>query len=159
VLLIKLRDVEHLLRLAAVFLIGIVLFLVVRAQLVPRSFGKYGHYRANAVGEISAIPVKFAGHQVCESCHSDVVEVKQAGPHAHVNCEACHGALARHADDPAAIQPQLPDSAVLCSKCHEANIAKPKGFPQVVSVEHSSGQKCTRCHVAHNPTRMQGDKR
>jgi hypothetical protein len=155
----KLRDVEHLLRLATVFLLGIVIFLVVRTQFVPRSFGRYGHYRADAVGEIAAKPVKFAGHQVCEGCHSDVAEAKQAGPHAHVNCEACHGALANHADDPVSVQPQLPDSAVLCARCHEENIAKPPGFPQVVSLDHSSGQKCTRCHVAHNPKQMQGDKR
>jgi hypothetical protein len=154
----KFKDVEHLLRLATVFLVGTVLFLVLRSQFVPRSFGKYGHYRADAVGEIAALPVKYAGHQVCEGCHSDIAEVKQAGPHARVNCEACHGPQARHADDPGSIQPQLPDSGVLCAKCHEANIAKPQGFPQVVSLDHSSGQKCTTCHVAHNPKKMQGDK-
>lgn len=152
----KFRDIEHLIRLAAVFLVGIALFLVLRAHFVPRSFGHYGHYRGDAVGEASAKPVKFAGHQVCEGCHSDVAQVKQAGPHAHVNCEACHGALAPHADDPVSIKPQLPDTAVLCVKCHEANAAKPKGFPQVVSLDHSSGAACKTCHLPHNPKQMPG---
>ena len=53
------------------------------------------------------IPIKFAGHQTCETCHSDVLDVKSSGKHAHVNCEACHGALAKHADDPSAVTPVL----------------------------------------------------
>ena len=43
---------------------------------------------------------KFAGHQTCETCHTDIADTKTKGAHAHVNCEACHGALAAHADDP-----------------------------------------------------------
>jgi hypothetical protein len=39
------KDAEHLLRIAAVFVAGIFAFLGVRAFLVPRSFGEYGHYR------------------------------------------------------------------------------------------------------------------
>jgi Cytochrome c554 and c-prime len=156
--LAKFKDVEHLARLAAVFLVGIALFLLLRAHFVPRGFGQYGHYRPDAVGELSAKPVNFAGHQVCEGCHDEVAQLKKAGPHAHVNCEACHGAQARHADDPGSIKPQLPDSAVLCAKCHEANAAKPRGFPQVVSLEHSTGTACNRCHVPHNPKQMQGAK-
>jgi uncharacterized CHY-type Zn-finger protein len=156
--LAKLKSIEHLLRLAAVLVIGVVLFVLLRAQFVPRTFGQYGHYRGAAVGEISSKPVKFAGHQTCEGCHDDVLKVKNAGPHAHVNCEACHGAQARHADDPGTLKPQLPDTAVLCSRCHEANIAKPKGFPQVVSAEHSSGVVCKTCHLPHNPKQMPGEK-
>ena len=140
------------------FVVGFVLFLVMRAHFVPRTFGQYGHYRGAAVGEISSKPVKFAGHQVCEACHDEVVKMKSAGPHAKVNCEACHGPQIRHADDPAAVKPQLPDTAVLCGRCHEANLAKPKGFPQVISAEHSSGVVCKTCHLPHNPKQMPGEK-
>lgn len=155
----RLRDAEHLFRLAIIVLVVLVLLLLLRARLVPRSFGEWGHYRGNSVAENAAAPVTFAGHQVCEECHSDVAQLKQGGPHAHVNCEACHGAQARHADDPVSIKPQLPDTSVLCARCHEANIAKPKGFPQVVSVEHSGGGACKTCHVPHNPKQAPGDKR
>ena len=97
-----------------------------------------------------------------------------AGKHAHVNCEACHGALAQrlpapaappaglyqrlltfaglslppdppillHADDPTTVKPVLPDTAVLCARCHTASAAKPKGFPQVVPADHSNGMPC-----------------
>ena len=136
---------------AAVFAVGIVLFLVLRGVFVPRTFGQYGHYRAAAIAEIASRPVMFAGHQACESCHTDVLEVKSKGVHAHVACEYCHGPLAKHADDPTALQPPHIDVAVLCVRCHEANIAKPKSFPQVVSADHSGGVVCDTCHKPHSP--------
>lgn len=145
------RDAGHLFRLAGVFLAGILLFLVLRSFLVPKSFGQYGHYRGNSLSEIAARPSNFAGHETCETCHSDVLEKKKDGKHARVNCEACHGALAKHADDPASVTPQKLDTAVLCVRCHEANAAKPKGFPQVVSADHAGGLPCDTCHQPHSP--------
>jgi hypothetical protein len=126
-------------------------FLVVRHFVVPKSFGQYGHYRGASMGEIAARPVQFAGHEACEACHTDVVEKKKNGKHAQVNCEACHGALAKHADDPSTVKPTLPDTAVLCARCHTASAAKPKGFPQVVPAEHSNGLPCESCHQPHSP--------
>ena len=99
----NLKDTGHLFRMAAVFAAGIVLFLVLRGIFVPKTFGQYGHYRAAAMAEIAAKPVMFAGHQACESCHTDVLEVKSKGVHAQVACESCHGPLAKHADDPTAL--------------------------------------------------------
>ena len=97
-------------------------------------------------------------HETCETCHSDVLEVKKAGKHAGVNCEACHGPLAKHAEDPGSVVPQLPDTAVLCARCHEENIAKPKTFPQVVSAQHSGGVVCKSCHQPHSPLLQPGGK-
>ncbi|MGB9071259.1 MAG: multiheme c-type cytochrome [Terriglobales bacterium] len=144
------KDAGHLFRLAAVFLAGTLAFLGMRVFLVPKSFGQYGHYRGDAIAEMAARPVKFAGHQACEECHADVLEKKKAGRHARVNCEACHGPLAKHADDPS-VQPVKLDTAVLCVRCHEANAAKPKGFPQVASADHSTGLPCDTCHQPHSP--------
>jgi len=155
----KFKDAEHLIRLAGAFAIGIVVFLLLRSYFVPRSFGQYGHYRGDALTEIAAKPVSYAGHQTCEVCHGDVLEVKKAGKHAGVNCEACHGALAAHAADPASVVPKLPDTAVLCAQCHEQNIAKPKSFPQVVSKEHSGGVDCKICHQPHSPLLAPGGKK
>jgi len=145
------KDAEHLLRVALVFVAATVAFVLVRAVLVPRSFGEYGHYRGNAITEIAAQRVVFAGHQACETCHPDVVTVKNAGKHTGVNCEACHGALATHAADPVTVHPPKLDTAILCVRCHEANDAKPKGFPQVVAKDHSSGLSCETCHQPHSP--------
>lgn len=148
----KFKDVEHLLRLAAVFLAGIIIFLVARTQLVPKSFGEYGHYRGDALNEVASRPVKYAGHKACEDCHSDIFEAKSTGKHAGVNCEACHGPLANHAADPGSVVPQLPDTKVLCARCHTANIAKPKSFPQVVVADHAGDLACNTCHKPHVPS-------
>ena len=73
------KDAEHLLRVAFVFAVVTIAFVLVRAVLIPRSFGEYGHYRGNAITEMAARPIVFAGHQTCETCHGDVIAVKQAG--------------------------------------------------------------------------------
>ena len=150
------KDNEHLLRLAAVVAVGVLLLIFLRTQFIPKSFGQYGHYRADALKDITARPVAFAGQKACAECHGDVLEHKTAGKHTTVRCEACHGALANHAADPASVVPQLPDTRVLCARCHEANSAKPKNFPQVNAKEHSGGEKCNTCHQPHSPLQMPG---
>jgi hypothetical protein len=181
------KDAGHLFRFAGLFVLAFLVFLVVRHYVVPKSFGQYGHYRGAAIGEITQHPAKFAGHEACETCHSDVAEKKKAGKHAHVSCEACHGAifeplpvaeqprpnlyqralalivrpippdppLLRHAEDPS-VKLVLPDTAVLCARCHAASAAKPKGFPQVVPAEHSQGLPCETCHNPHSPQMTAG---
>src|ERR1035438_5186771 len=177
------KEAGHLLRFAGLFVLAFIVFLVVRHFVVPPSFGQYGHYRAAAIGEIASHPVKFAGHDTCEACHSDVADKKIKGKHAHVNCEACHWALVqrlpnpagpkpnlyerfvalfvppappdppllRHAEDPTSVKAVLPDTTVLCARCHTASAAQPKGFPQVVPADHSNGMPCDNCHQPHSP--------
>jgi len=177
------KDAGHLFRFAGLFVLAFLVFLVVRHYVVPKSFGQYGHYRGAAMGEIAQHPAKFAGHDTCETCHSDVAEKKSHGKHAHVNCEACHGALfqrvaapeqprpnllqravasvthpappdpqlLRHIDDPTTVKAVLPDTAVLCIRCHTASAAKPKSFPQIVPADHYAGPPCGSCHEPHSP--------
>ena len=145
------KDIEHLVRLAVVMAIALVAFVGLRALVVPHSFGQYGHYRGAAIAEIAARPAAFAGHDVCDACHTDVVDQKKLGKHVVVPCEACHGAQAKHADDPASVKPSKLDTAVTCARCHEANSAKPKAFPQVVTADHSGGIACDTCHQPHRP--------
>jgi hypothetical protein len=144
------KDAGHLLRFAGLFVIAFLVFWGIRGYVVPKTFGQYGHYRAAAMTEIAAHPVKFAGHDACEACHTDEVATKAKGKHAHVNCEACHGPQAGHADDPS-VTPSKLDTAVLCVRCHAASAARPKSFPQVVADEHSSGVACETCHQPHSP--------
>jgi len=147
----KFKDAAHLFRLAGVFAAGLLVFVLVRSFLVPKSFGQYGHFRADALSEIKAQPVHYAGHEACEACHSDALEQKTKGKHVRVNCEACHGPLAKHTEDPGGVTPEKLDTAKLCVRCHEANPAKPKWFPQVASADHSAGLACNECHQPHNP--------
>ena len=150
------KDAGHLFRFVGIFVVLFIIFLVARRYVVPKSFGQYGHYRGAAMGEIAAHPLHFAGHQACETCHVDVQDVKKNGKHAHVNCEACHGPLAQHADDPASVTPKKPDTATLCVRCHAASAARPKGFPQVQAEEHSTGLPCETCHQPHSPAMPAG---
>jgi hypothetical protein len=145
------KDTEHLIRLAVVAAMGAMLFLVLRTLVVPRSFGEYGHYRGAAIAEAAERPIAHAGHEVCEGCHTDASDQKKLGKHVVVPCEACHGAQAKHADDPGTVKPPKLDTAIVCSRCHEANSAKPKGFPQVVPADHSGGLACDTCHQPHRP--------
>lgn len=156
----RFKDAKHLFRLAGFFGIGLVAMILARTLLVPKSFGKYGPYRGDAVTEIASLPVAFAGHQACEACHSDVVDVKTKGSHKGVNCEACHGALAKHVDDPGSVQPAKLDTLVLCVRCHEVNGARPKTFPQITSKDHNeAGLPCETCHQPHSPRIETGVKR
>jgi uncharacterized CHY-type Zn-finger protein len=145
------KDAGHLLRFAGLFVVAFLVFLAVRGRVVPKSFGEYGHYRGAAIGEIAAHPMKFAGRQACEDCHSDIAATKAGGKHARVNCEACHGALAAHAADPTAVTPAKLDTAILCARCHAASAAKPKDFPQVDPAAHANGLACETCHHPHSP--------
>ena len=148
-----LRDSGHLIRPAVILLAGLGIFLAVRTAFIPKAFGEYGHYDPAALERIRARSVSYAGQDQCVLCHDEQAKARAAGKHAHVACEACHGPQASHAlaDDPSAHKPPLPDVANLCRRCHEKDAAKPKGFPQVVTAEHSGGALCNTCHQPHNP--------
>ena len=65
------NDWIHLIRPALVLLIGIGLFLVVRGAVIPKDFGRYGHYRPGALDTIRQRPIAFAGQDACVLCHDD----------------------------------------------------------------------------------------
>ena len=144
------RDAEHLFRLAGLFLAGFVLFLVVRAWLVPENFGAYGHYRPAAVDAVAALPVRFAGRAACGECHDDVVEKRVGGKHAQIGCESCHGPAGDHVSAPTEHHPIRPDRAG-CLQCHGILTGRPASQPQVDPQEHAGDAKCTECHDPHHP--------
>ena len=145
------KDAGHLFRFACLFVLAFVVFLVVRHFVVPKSFGKYGHYRGAAIAEIAAspralrrppdlrgLPLRYRRHQ----------ERRQA--------RACElRGLPRPAGKarrrPRSIQPAKLDTATLCVRCHAASAARPKDFPQVNAADHSNGIPCETCHQPHTP--------
>jgi predicted CXXCH cytochrome family protein len=145
------KDKEHLVRVAVLAVGGVMLFLLIKALLVPADFGVYGHFRAGALDDNRNRPLAFAGRQACADCHEDIVKARQASKHAGIGCETCHGPLAKHAADPAALEPERPDKRNLCLGCHHENVARPARFPQVNPNDHGDAGPCTSCHQAHHP--------
>ncbi len=138
-------------RLAVLFAIFIGLFIMVRHFLVPKSFGKYGHYRADALAEIAQLPIAYAGKEVCAGCHENIVKEKAKARHAKIACETCHGPAVKHTEDPMSVKPNKPKGRDFCGTCHSKNAARPKNIPQVNLDEHNAGMDCYLCHKAHNP--------
>ncbi len=145
------KEAAHLIRPAIVFLIGLGLFAVARKAVIPPTFGQYGHYRAAALDDIRRKPIHFAGQDACAVCHTDQLKVRNAGLHRTIACEACHGPASIHADDPGKSKPAITAIAALCTRCHEANPAKPAWFKQVSTASHNAGTSCEICHQPHSP--------
>jgi hypothetical protein len=145
-----LRDKEHLVVLTGLFFLALLVFLGLRALLVPADFGVYGHFRRSALDENQARPLVYAGREVCQTCHVDEAAKLKTGKHAGVGCEACHGALGAHAEDPSTAQARRPAGRDFCLGCHAANVAKPHKFPQIQAKGHADGP-CVTCHTPHSP--------
>jgi len=146
------RDYEHVVRMAALFALGIAAFLIWRSWMVPSDFGVYGHYRAGAIEAAALRPSHYAGQATCVECHTDVQDVRSAGRHAKVACEACHGPLGGHANGETDVAPIRPSPRAVCLTCHTARLGMPATFPKIVVNEHSEAGPCTECHAAHAPS-------
>ena len=146
------KDYEHLVRLASIFVIGLLVFAVARAQFVPKDFGKLGHYRASAIDDIRRRPIAYAGRATCSECHSDVVDEAAPSKHKALPCETCHGPSAKHVDDQEVLPKKLDGN--FCVRCHAANTGKPSTHPTVNLTDHSDPKdSCTSagCHKPHDP--------
>jgi hypothetical protein len=133
--------------------IGIVSsYMVARAVLTPASFGQYGWFRGDALEEIAARPVTFAGRKACDECHSEEYQKVAKFEHKTVSCESCHGPAHAHADNPDVKLAKLTDND--CMRCHESNVSRPKFLKQVTIKDHFRGQRCVECHVPHQPTEV-----
>jgi hypothetical protein len=151
----RFKDYQHILRMAAIFALGITAFFVLRAAMVPKDFGVYGHYRAGALKDNAARQIQYAGRAACVDCHGEIQQARAAGKHAGIGCESCHGPLARHAAGEMPDLPQKPHNRETCLRCHTSRPSKPAGFPQIVPADHPRDhprdRACTACHPAHNP--------
>lgn len=142
---------KQLIPLIIIFVITIAALIAARTILVPKSFGEKGHYRADAVPEIMSLPQVYAGVDVCNDCHDDIVETKAESHHKGVACEACHGPALAHAEAPDEVIPKAPRGRGFCPTCHGYNPSRPTGFPQIIPERHNPGKPCMSCHNPHNP--------
>jgi hypothetical protein len=130
-------------------------YLIAQYLLTPASFGQYGWYRGDALGELASREPVFAGKKSCEECHSDVQKVLFKGEHKGLSCEGCHGVALPHTrnpDNPKNNPGKLDMSH--CTRCHEANPSRPAWLKQIPSKTHFAGRKCTECHSPHQPSEV-----
>ncbi len=147
----KPRIPQQIVSLTILFAILIAILIVSRTLLIPKSFGEYGHYRADAVAEIAAQPIQYAGYRACKDCHEDIYDLKANSNHKGLSCEICHGAAAKHTEAPDENIPTAPRERGFCPLCHGYNPSRPTGFPQILEITHNPGKPCISCHNPHNP--------
>jgi hypothetical protein len=145
------NNYSHLVRMATLFVAGLLVFLLGRSYFVPSDFGLYGHYRAGALDDARARPIAFAGQAACVECHSDIGDLRKTARHASVSCESCHGALATHAAGDEPLKPAHPDGTRTCVGCHLKSRSKPSTFPQIEVADHAGDARCIECHNPHAP--------
>jgi formate-dependent nitrite reductase cytochrome c552 subunit len=138
-------------RVAMVYIVIAIIFLIVRSFIVPPSFGEYGWYRGDSVSEIMNLSVKHAGSYSCSNCHQTEYKAWTTGKHSTVNCESCHGPLKYHVDDPGGSKVEVNATREFCGLCHNENPSRPEGFPQINLESHGNGFTCVTCHNPHYP--------
>lgn len=144
---------DQVIRLAVLFVCAAIVMVVVRQVLIPPSFGKYGHYRADAIDVAAAQDIKYAGWSACVECHDEIEQAKSKSYHRSLSCEVCHGAAADHVKDPEGHAPVVPRKrGEACLYCHSYLASRPTGFPQIIERLHNPLEPCISCHNPHDPT-------
>lgn len=150
---------KHVIRAFLLLGMGFLGFLVVRAFMIPPSYGAYGHYRGDNVMEQRDHPVINGGRESCQKCHVEQYKTVMEHEHKKVNCENCHAPVALHARADKKVADMPKDrKATLCMRCHERLAARPKSHPQVDVMKHLkdvgeqwSPEVCVDCHDPHSP--------
>ena len=137
--------------------------LAAKKIFTPGSFGKFGHYRADAIQDEKDRPLRHMTNDSCLSCHPHIKEMHLEGIHKTVSCEFCHGPLADHVEDNVKIAAlpvkQGKEITTLCLRCHNQIIrARPKesikmiAMPQHLEEKHVRlDHNCDQCHNVHAP--------
>ena len=155
------RPSSFYLRLISVFVAIVVLVLVGRAIFVPDSWGKYGYYRGDYIGEEAAKAMTYGTNESCKECHIEVYDLKKGSAHDRLSCEICHGPVVDHAKDGKKIGDMPVEGKSiqtdLCLKCHQKVVGRPEKFPMIEYPEHLEEQDvktthtCNQCHTVHAP--------
>lgn len=124
-------------------------YSIARYFLTPPSFGQFGWFRGDALGELSNRDRAYGGRKACEECHEEVVKKVATHGHKTLACEGCHLPAQNHVDNPDIKPPKFHFST--CVRCHEANPSRPKWHKQIVVKNHYAVSNCTECHIAHAP--------
>jgi hypothetical protein len=134
------------------FVVFVSVFILIQRALKPESFGKYGHYRADAIDDNIRKTSYFKGKEECASCHQDIFDLTDSDLHAEISCESCHSPKIDANTECKVMPPIVEGTIKFCATCHATNPARiKKGVPQLDFNEHEKGKNCIECHNAHAP--------
>ena len=154
---------SHVIRIVLALLVFAVVGGIGKYLFTPKSFGKYGHYRADAIEEEASREIRHWTNASCMSCHEHEAGMHLKGLHKTISCEFCHSTYADHVSDgkKVAVMPVKKDQEIriLCLRCHNRAIKARPGdvIKTVVMPEHLESQKvkvthlCNQCHNVHAP--------
>jgi len=142
---------SHIKRLFGIYFGVLFLFLILRPFLIPKSFGKFGHYRASSIDENINLNTKYADIKECKECHEKEYNDVASFSHKNLNCQICHGALLNHVENPAEFKPSIISDRKFCLLCHAEIEARPSSFKQIDEKEHFKDEECISCHLSHSP--------
>jgi hypothetical protein len=139
-------------RLFLSFVVFVTVFVVIQQRLKPKSFGKYGHYRADAIIDNMEKTAFYKGESACAECHQDVFDLKFSDLHSEVTCESCHSPKINANTECDVMPPKFEGTIEFCATCHATNPARlKKGVPQLDMNDHYKDQNCIECHNPHAP--------
>ncbi len=162
---------RHFTRLFVLIAIVVIAFLGARAKVVPKDFGKLGHFRASAIAEAAAREPRHIGSEACSDCHAKVSAAWTAGKHSTPQCENCHGPGLLHvkvmSEDSVDAYPdriknnpnalRVTSGIQECEWCHLKTFERPSTLKSIKNVEQhisETGEKFTsrsKCIDCHNP--------
>ncbi|MEI6562751.1 MAG: cytochrome c3 family protein [bacterium] len=158
-------DYRHAYPVLVILFVLVTAGLTVRRLLVPKSFGEYGYFRADAMDDEKAIQPRHVGRAACVECHEDIAAIHAKDVHASVECETCHGVGGKHVKDNDVPMARA-DAKNDCLVCHRQLDARPGSFPQVDWQKHyqfvgvnDPTTACVRCHSGHEPLYLDHDLR
>jgi hypothetical protein len=136
--------------------LSVVIFLLLAAFLgafyvLPAGLTDTDLQKRSTIAIEAAKPIHFAGSAACADCHEDESTKKRSGYHKTLSCETCHGPAAAHVEDPTKTKPFVPKERKVCPVCHDYNLSRPTGFPQINPTLHNPLQSCASCHSPHDP--------
>ena len=177
-------DTKHLWILLTLLVVGGAGAIAARSRMIPATYGdlsgRYGPYRAAALGQISARPSILVADSVCQQCHQEIGEEREGTMHEAVLCMHCHGVGREHVEQARAaaktggtvppakkwdgdfltkIDLFVTKNRATCLACHEAVVGMPDWFQKINVAEHledngsedpESKEACWQCHGAHN---------
>ncbi|MEA2115947.1 MAG: hypothetical protein U9P36_11285 [Thermodesulfobacteriota bacterium] len=159
----KSKSYSHVFKIILVLIAVVGGGVAVRAMVMPKTFGDFGHYRGSAIEDEMNRPIRNGTNASCLVCHPYIRQMHLEGVHNTVSCEFCHGPMADHVKDGKVIadlpKKQGEEIKNLCLRCHNQIIrARPKESIKMISMPQHLEEKhvridhnCNQCHNVHAP--------